>query len=556
MWSALLSNVNLTQKAKYMMLAKDDTATRVDSTDHARLESAEPVSPHPPRSSSPDDRATSPAWHVAALQKDKYAGALLFNLGAFILPALYGTLSKLWVANIDASLVVTTDVYTYIGVVTEVLNEGLPRAAWVVIGNKASRSLQQRLGLAHTLILFQSILGLVMSIALVAGAKTFAQGFVPIEVREKSLTYVRISGFSALSSAIETALSAATRALDKPDVPFIISTAKFSINIILDMLIISNFHVGSHQPTINMQAGIQLACNMTAALVGLVYFFLTASSARRGGWKHWGPFGRSCDSGARVLETHVEAGPSLGALLVLLRPGLLMFLESAVRNALYLWLVSTIVAMGSTYATAWGIFNIIRWGLVMVPVLALEATSLAFIGHRWGAWRREIGVKTLQPAGVTFQTLFRISKPAFVSLALALAVEVPLAIFLSLWGARPFAQYLSGSDDVADVTAYMWRSIDWCYVFFAASTQMATILLATRPKWYLYQSLASNLLYVLPWAIVCQVKALDESSAWKYHGLVFGGSLVFSFVDVTVVVGLWAWTLFKGKANLERFRGN
>jgi hypothetical protein len=53
---------------------------------------------------------------------------LLFNIGAFMLPALYSTLVKLWVANIDSSLVIITDVYTYIGTIMEFLNEGLPRA--------------------------------------------------------------------------------------------------------------------------------------------------------------------------------------------------------------------------------------------------------------------------------------------------------------------------------------------------------------------------------------------------------------------------------------------
>jgi hypothetical protein len=67
-----------------------------------------------------------------------YVGTLLFNTGAFILPELYSTLIKLWVANIDSSLVVTTDVYTYIGTITEVLNEGLPRAVWVTIADKGS----------------------------------------------------------------------------------------------------------------------------------------------------------------------------------------------------------------------------------------------------------------------------------------------------------------------------------------------------------------------------------------------------------------------------------
>jgi Na+-driven multidrug efflux pump len=390
----------------------------------------------------------------------------------------------------------------------------------------------------------------------VAGARTFAKGFVPIEVREQSLTYVRISAFSALSSALETAVAAATRALDKPDVPFVISTTKFAVNIALDMLLISNFHVGSHQPTINMQAGIQLACNMTAALAGLVYFLTTTSLKIRWRWRHRTSVDAPDETEHEISHGRAKTRPSWRALLVLIRPGLIMFVESAIRNALYLWLISTIVALGSTYATAWGIFNTIRWGLVMVPVLALEATSLAFVGHRWGAFRREIGVRTRQPSGVTFRTLLHIAKPALLSAALAIAVEVPLAIFLSIWGARPFARYLSGSDEVADVTAYMWRTIDWCYIFFAVSTQLATVLQATRPKWYLYQSLASNLLYVLPWAIVCQVRAIDQTNAWTYHSLVFGGSLVFSFIDILIVDALWAWTLLKGKARLEMFRAS
>ena len=81
-------------------------------------------------------------------------------------------------------------------------------------------------------------------------------------------------------------------------------------------------------------------------------------------------------------------------------------------------------------------------------------------------------------------------------------------------------------------------------------------LLATRPHWYLYQSLASNLLYVLPWAIVCQIAHLNAGDAWTYHSLVFGGSLVFSFFDILFVDGIWAWTLMTGRVRLEVFRGS
>ncbi|KEY72925.1 hypothetical protein S7711_06753 [Stachybotrys chartarum IBT 7711] len=507
--------------------------------DETLIEAREP----PPPPSSPDDASRVPflAGPKRHFRRGTYQGALLFNLAAFTLPALYSTLSRIWVARIDASLVVTTDTYTYIGVVAEVLNEGLPRVAWLVIGDRASRSLPRRLALTHTLILVQALLGLVMSVGFAAGARTFARGFVPEEVRALSVTYIRISAFSALSSALETAVAAATRALDKPDVPLVISSAKFAINILLDMLIISDFHVGSHAPTVNMQAGIQLTCNMAAAVIGLAYFLWTTSV----------PYVRA-RGGARAPSTR----PTLRSLAVLLRPGLLTLAESAVRNTLYLWLVSNIVAMGATYATAWGVFNTIRWGLVMVPVLSLEATSLTMIGHNWGSWRRDIGTSTTGPGRVPLGSILRITNPALKSACLALLVEVPLAIFLSIWGARPFALYLSRSADVAAVTARMWRSLDWCYVFYAVSTQLATVLLATRPKWYLYQSLVSNLLYVLPWAIVCQTASLDEGNAWTYHGWVFGGSLVVSFVVVVVVDALWAWRLAMGKSRLEVFREN
>ncbi|KAI9893407.1 MAG: hypothetical protein M1814_006704 [Vezdaea aestivalis] len=223
-----------------------------------------------------------------------------------------------------------------------------------------------------------------MSIVFLCAAGKFADIFVPVETRATSLTYVRISAFVALSSAIEVATSASTRALDRPDTPLVISSIKFVINIILDMLIISKFHVGSTKPSVNTQAIIRLCCDMSAALVGLIYFLFIMSRQRH------------------LLENQ-PTQPSLRGLKVLARPGILTFIESAIRNALYLWLVSTIIAMGSDYATAWGVFNTIRWGIVMVPVQALEASSLAFVGHAWGYWRGLIGPDERKPKATKHQ---------------------------------------------------------------------------------------------------------------------------------------------------------
>ena len=143
-----------------------------------------------------------------------------------------------------------------------------------------------------------------------------------------------------------------------------------------------------------------------------------------------------------------------------------------------------------------------------------------------------------------------ISHPALVSCLIALAVEIPMCLFLSFYGARRFAFFISESQTVAGITEHMWKTIDWCYIFYALSTQLATILLATRPRWYLYQSLISNLCYVLPWAIAVSIVDLNPENAWSYHAIIFGGSLVFSFVDIVLVDLVWAWTLLKGRMSL------
>lgn len=110
------------------------------------------------------------------------------------------------------------------------------------------------------------------------------------------------------------------------------------------------------------------------------------------------------------------------------------------------------------------------------------------------------------------------------------------------------------SEPVALIAEHMWETIDWCYIFNAVSTQLASILVATRPPWYMYQSLLSNLCWVLPWAIVITVIDLNPNDAWTYHSIVFGGSLVFTFFDILVFDALWVWRLLKRKMRLSRIR--
>ena len=88
-----------------------------------------------------------------------------------------------------------------------------------------------------------------------------------------------------------------------------------------------------------------------------------------------------------------------------------------------------------------------------------------------------------------------------------------------------------------------------------ASAEPKAILLATRPRWYLYQSLVSNICWVLPWAIAVTKIGITPEDAWTYHSIVFGGSLVISFFDILLVDAAWAWTMMKGRMNLPPVTG-
>jgi len=246
--------------------------------------------------------------------------------------------------------------------------------------DKTTRTTSSRISLTYTLLLFQITFGAILTVIFVASSNKLAAAFVPATVRDTSLTYVRISSIEALSSAMQVAVSTSTRALDHPDVPLFISSISFIVNIVLDLLIISRFHVGNHTPTINTQALVRMACDLTSAISGLVYFVYIATTLQR-----------ESDTADQKPK------PSFSSLKTLVRPGIWTFAESALRNSIYLWLIDGIVSMGSDYATAWGVFNTIRWGIFMVPVQALEATTLAFVGHAWGRWRAQVGPTLKNP---------------------------------------------------------------------------------------------------------------------------------------------------------------
>lgn len=147
----------------------------------------------------------------------------------------------------------------YYSIITETINEGLPRAAWSTIGNRG-RPIEERLSLVYTLIVVQSFFGFLLLVIMIGIAPQFASSFVPGEVRSETVRYLRISAFSAFASTLEVAVSLGTRSLDHPDVPLAISTVKTFLQIMLELALMSTVRVDGFTPKIQTAATIRLTC--------------------------------------------------------------------------------------------------------------------------------------------------------------------------------------------------------------------------------------------------------------------------------------------------------
>ena len=135
------------------------------------------------------------------------------------------------------------------------------------------------------------------------------QTFVPAATKDLSVTYVRISSWGILFSTASYALGTGLRAFDRPDVPLVISTATTLAAIVFDLLFLSTVRVVESAANVNTQAAIRLGCDAAGAIAGLVYLAVTVRSRPRFDFKAWK---------------------------ALAKPESIFFVESAIRNALYL----------------------------------------------------------------------------------------------------------------------------------------------------------------------------------------------------------------------------
>lgn len=269
-------------------------------------------------------------------------------------------------------------------IASNVLDEGLPRAAWLVIGDRSSRGFAERLGLTYSLVSVQAVLGLVVSVGL------YFTGF----------NYDWYA-FTTLFRTIDVAIANAARALDRPDVPLVMSAVAFTGNVLFDYLLRHRANNADYVPW-EIAQGISFGVSALSTVVGLAYLLWTFRSG----------------NGAIIQR---ESRPSFKALKVLALSGLPFVIDSLTRNLFQQAGFYSSIITGARYY-GWGIFETFRRGVEDAVPDALQYTSLAFIGHAWGEWRKRSQADKVQPRARRAD-LQGLSSPIHFTLKLSLIVQ-------------------------------------------------------------------------------------------------------------------------------------
>lgn len=468
----------------------------------------------------------------------RFLGALAFNALAFLLPASLTTLSKTWLPRTDSSHIGTSNEFQCLDFTSKLLNEGVPRAAWIVIGDTASRTYSERLRLTHTLMLFQLVISFVVFLLFSMLADLFVTPGLSDENHGRTLAYVRLIAGSMIPSAVETALVISSRALDRPDIPLVISFTNYILNIILGV------HLGAILPAekwganadLTTQTELTLLCNILSLLAGLAYYVYSAIFRSH-----------------NLLSTS-RLRPGLASLSALWQPGMNTLLESLLRNLLSIFATSSIGSMRLLHASSWLIFTDLRWGLLMAPTRAFEAAALTHVAHNWSQLHAQAGLAA-ERVRISWGRVRLITQPARAAIALNIALEVPVSIFMGVWAMQHYASWsASNTSDIAQVAGQMWRASGWAYLCYVMSLPVGAVLLASKPRWWLSASLGPQILWVLPWALACSGRKIDQMKARWYYESVFEGTLVVTSVCVMVGMVLWVRSIRRGSMRFDRFR--
>lgn len=388
---------------------------------------------------------------------------------AWAIPAVYTLVNTFFIGQMEMEAIAISEQYENVGVILEILLETFPLAVLALVARDMTRPETAR-QVVRSAMVMQLVLTVGFMLLILVGTGLFVSAInTPVEIQRRTEAFLRVKVLAVPFESLGLLFIIALKAMRKGGLAVGIAAAGVAMNVVLDVLLISNFSFSLRLGLIG-SAWDYVATRVTVFFVAGAAFYAAIRAK---------PEFRLERKEARAI----------------LRIGKYTGLESAVRNAGYILGVLIILnTLGAAEYGGYGVAMTIMWLIFLIPVQALgEATNVA-IGNEYGK-RNLRSMRNVQ----------------FVSLVVMggyMATMMLLGVFV--W--EPLSWFFNTNAAIVTYSVATFHYLAVPYVFYALGTALRSLFIGTGKTFYfLIPSTVVNLGIYIPLGILVKIGTITPT---------------------------------------------
>lgn len=416
---------------------------------------------------------------------------------AMLIPKVYELSNVYWIGQISFDALAITEQYEFIAVTIEIVNEAIPFGVLALIAQNYHNR-----GKVVSILKAGLILQILFSLIVTCIVVFFTNDFVttigtPAEIVALTKSYLILKSIALPFEAVAFILLIAIKSLQKGKEALILVTISVLINVILDLLLISNTNISLH---LGIQ-GVAIGYVVSKVILMLISVGYTLHLLQL----DW----------SKIVRTKWR-----NEVVPLFRIGGWTGLDSLVRNAGYIGLLLVLNSLGTNEFGGYGLAMWVMWTL-LIPVLALgEGTSIV-VGNYFGEKR--------------FTDVFNVVKTSMVLVVGIMLLIAVIGIFF--WD--DFSLFFNPNPDMVaySVETFWWLIIP--YIGFGIGTILRSIFYGTgQTRYIFYIACAVNIGMIVPYVALVKIGIVPATftSVMMFYMVSFLVDPVLAYIGVRRVI--------------------
>ncbi|KAF5068010.1 MatE [anaerobic digester metagenome] len=386
------------------------------------------------------------------------------------IPKIYELLNIFWIGHISTEALAITEQYQFVSITIEIINETIPFGILALVA-RYYHDLNKVIEIIKAGLLLQILFSVFLASIVIFLPDIFVSTIgTPIEIVKETSNYLILKSVALPFEAIAYLFLIAIKSLQKGKEALILVTISVILNVILDLILISNTSISLNMGIQGVAIGYVIS-KMLLMGISTVYFFklvhLDLISFFKAKWKE--------------------------QIYPLFAIGIWTGLDSLVRNAGYMGLLLVLNTMGVSEFGGYGLAMAVMWTL-LIPVLALgEGTSIV-IGNYFGEKK--------------FNDIINVVKT---SLLLVTIIMLIIAIIGIFWW-DDMSTFFNTNPEMVQISVETFSWLIIPYIGFGIGTIFRSIFIGTgQTRYIFYIACIVNIGLILPFVTLVKSGIIPAS---------------------------------------------